>query len=479
MSTSLSKGTVSLSVATLFFFAVGYVVQILIGRFVDPVTYGSFGVVLYLLNTTEYVFAAGLSQSVSKFLAERPSAGKSIVRLSGWAQVIIALAFMILLAALAPAFGHWYNDDSITSLVWIVVLIIPFYSARSFVQGILGGQREFSAQAKVKVLIALAKFAFALAALLLGAELMGVLVAYLLAAAFGAIYGRWFVKPLQAQTHVQPKEFFVYTGSLTAFLVIFPLFINIDVFLVKGLVESDLAAGWYVSATTLARLPFYLFTGLLLTLLPSVAHLKETSREELNRVVAEVIRYALLLLFPIAAIVSVTSSTLLPLVFGAEYQGGADALRILIIGISILVLFRVFSTILLGITKPNAVIGITAAMIVLDIALNIALIPTYGIVGAATATLIASGVGLVIIAIKLWKHMSLTLSFRTIINILIATGAAGFLSSFAHTGWVFVAELVGLGIVYLAILWLLGEVQNKDLDRVARLFKRNSHEEAL
>lgn len=479
MSTSFAKGTISLSLATIFFFAIGYVTQILIGRLLSPEDFGTFGIVLYLLNTAEYIFTSGISQSTSKFLAERPNSGRALLRLTIWTQVIVGVIFMILLLALAPQFAKWYHDAGVAPLLRILVWMIPFYSARSLIQGILGGQQHFIGQSKTKIWIGVSKFVLIVLALVISRDVTSILIAYLLSALFGAVYGKGFIQPIRGDAPIPLKEFLGYTISLTAFLVVFPLFINIDVFLVRGLIQSTTETGWYVAATTMARLPFYLFTGLLLTLLPSVAHLKQTSEKELRRVVSEVIRYALVLLVPMSVLVAVTAPTLLPLLFGDEYRNGVAPLQLLVIGITLLVLFRVYSTVLLGLSNSRDVILVTFGMIVLDTVLNLLLIPRYGLLGAAGGSLIASVAGFAVIAVLMSRHLTLLLPLKSVGKIVLASLIAGGVSYFTNDGLLYVIEMLGIVGFYLLLLWVFKEIQPKDIQRFTRLLQRNEQSESL
>ena len=101
-----------------------------------------------------------------------------------------------------------------------------------------------------------------------------------------------------------------------------------------------------------------------------------------------VTRWILTLVIPVFILI-ILFSTKIMLLFGADFIQSSEALIILSIGTSIFAIFGVSSTALVvsGYQKLNLVNALTAT--ILNIWLNIILIPKYGIMGAAWATLSA------------------------------------------------------------------------------------------
>jgi stage V sporulation protein B len=308
---------------------------------------------------------------------------------------------------------------------------------------------------------------------------MMILGAYLLGSLAGAIVGWQFVKPLDRSTQVPAATFYRYALSLTIFLIVFPLFINLDVFLVKRFLPTGDEAGVYVAASTLGRMPFYLFTGLLLTLLPTVAHLKESAFDRLQQIVREVNRYTLLLLLPTVTLILATADGLMPLLFGSSYSGGGNILRLLIVGMSMLVLFRIATTVLAGITNPTKVVGMTVVMILANLGLNLLLIPSLGMLGAALASVLSSAFGLLMAIIQLRRHKLFILDWPSFRRAAIASLIAGALCLVHPSSVLLLPLLLAAGIVYLGLLFRFHEIQPKDRDRILSLLNRGQREQPV
>ena len=83
---------------------------------------------------------------------------------------------------------------------------------------------------------------------------------------------------------------------------------NIDLLFVKAMVIDNAKTGFYTSATTLARTPYFIFIALSATLLPSISKSIANNDFKLtNKYINQSLRYLLLLLIPGTLLVSATS----------------------------------------------------------------------------------------------------------------------------------------------------------------------------
>jgi stage V sporulation protein B len=211
----------------------------------------------------------------------------------------------------------------------------------------------------------------------------------------------------------------------------------------------------------------------LLTLLPTVAHLKRTAFDHLQRTIREINRYTLLLLLPMVVLICVSADSLLPLLFGHSYQDGGNALRILIVGVALLILFRIFTTVLVGVTSPTQVTVMTVTMILLDIGLNLVLIPRYGITGAALASTLSSAFGFIFAVIQLKRHRLMLIDWPSAKRSACAALIAGALVIYHPANIMLLIQLAAASFVYIGLLFLFKEIQPRDRDRIQALLKRD------
>jgi O-antigen/teichoic acid export membrane protein len=99
--------------------------------------------------------------------------------------------------------------------------------------------------------------------------------------------------------------------------------------------------------------------------------------------------YSFIFMVPAVLIAFSFSETILRLMFGEQYIGGALTMQILLISIIFLGLHSITSTILVGIGKPVISTKILLEGALINLGLNLLIIPSLGIVGAAISSLIA------------------------------------------------------------------------------------------
>jgi O-antigen/teichoic acid export membrane protein len=90
------------------------------------------------------------------------------------------------------------------------------------------------------------------------------------------------------------------------------------------------------------------------------------------------------------------------LVFGPDYRESVPALRLLALGIPLHAVNAIGGSVLQAAGRHRAMVRVVLVGLVVQIALDLALVPRYGIEGAALAMLGGSAVGTLVAAIDVW-----------------------------------------------------------------------------
>jgi O-antigen/teichoic acid export membrane protein len=143
-------------------------------------------------------------------------------------------------------------------------------------------------------------------------------------------------------------------------------------------------------ALVIAQLLTFIGTSFGYIFLPVISEVfAKKNLEVLQIILNTVSKWILAIIAPIFLFIALSSREILTLLYGAEYSSGYPVLIILAFGISIGTTFSILGNILVGSgnTKMNLMAEILAA--VTNVILNIQLIPTLGIKGAALGTSIS------------------------------------------------------------------------------------------
>lgn len=446
-----------------------------------PEDYGTFGVMLALMTTVNLILISGFPQACSKYIAEDNARLSDIVRYSRIIQVIISLVVFGIYLGLASVIADLLGDSELTPYIRISALCIPAYALFGLYEaGYLNGLRQFGKQAKASLGNSLSKVAIVFLLVFLGLGVTGAIIGYILAALVGFFVAwKYLGKPEEIHSGFDWHKLVRFGIPATLFAVIMFTLLSIDLWAVKALTVSDKDTGYYTSANTIARVPFFVFQGLVQALLPSIS--RSTSRDDSKRTrdyINRSMRYVLMLLIPGILLLSATSSDLIALAYGSEYQQGAAPLELLVLGVGLLTVFSVLTSATMGAGRTGIVLAIAMVMAVMDIALNVILIPEYGLMGAATATTITSAAGMLAICVYVRWYFGTLVRFKSVMRFcLAALPICSLLLIPLPSPLLLPLAYAGYAVLYIGILWVAKELQSEDIKTVKRLFSRGNSDE--
>ena len=122
------------------------------------------------------------------------------------------------------------------------------------------------------------------------------------------------------------------------------------------------------------------------------------------------ISYSLILVLPIALTMILIPNLILYVAYNAKYQDSANILRILALCSLISPFGTIGSSIAGGIGKPNFAFIAMFFAVIMNVCLNLILIPKFGAIGAAYATLIAMIVGGITITVLIHQMINLSIT---------------------------------------------------------------------
>ena len=131
-----------------------------------------------------------------------------------------------------------------------------------------------------------------------------------------------------------------------------------------------------------------------------------------------VYRYLFVGVLPLIGILFVFAPFLLRVFVGQEYVSGAFALQILLIGVFLFTLSVTNHSVFTAIGKPHLVTMIIFISAMVNVGLNLLLIPRFGITGAAISTSASYIVAFVISVWKMNRHLGIDVPWKQWIKLL-------------------------------------------------------------
>jgi O-antigen/teichoic acid export membrane protein len=239
------------------------------------------------------------------------------------------------------------------------------------------------------------------------------------------------------------------------------LYSNVDTIFI-GYFLNNSEVGVYRVVFQFTSLAIIASNALRSTLLPKVSRWDKVGEMKLiEKSLSRAITYSLVLALPILFGGILLGNKLLYFFYGSEFVKGYNVLIILLF-VQIANIFQYLFTMYLGgLDRPKEAFKATSISCIVNILLNITLIPVYEISGAAIATFFSLGLNAYIAKLFLSRKIQVTLELRSIYYILISCICMSIIVLFydslvdISSLWLtLVAVLIG-GIFYIIILFKL------------------------
>ncbi|MFO7872571.1 MAG: flippase [Candidatus Undinarchaeales archaeon] len=382
---------------------IAYLYRLLIARLFGPSDYGLFslGISVFAIGTT--VAKMGLPQGVARFVAfykgkkDKPRLKGTLT--SGYKLTLITGTLIgIILFILSDWLSIFvFNNPGFSSILKAFSIAIPF---NAFLIVTVGGMRGFQ-KLKYKVysydifhhsmILILILVAFWLGFGILGASI-GYALSFIFSAcvAFYLLNNKIFsVFNKKIKSKPVYKNLLNFSVPLMFASVLLSLIGKLDT-LMLGIFSTSAQVGIYNAAFPTAFLLTLVLGSTEMIFMPmSSEMLAKNLMDEIRSVFHVVTKWMFSITFPLLLLMVFFSRPLLRILFGAEYVSGAAALSILAAGYFVASAVGPTGATLQTLGKTKIFLMNNIVVLGINVALNLYLIPLYGIVGAATATAVS------------------------------------------------------------------------------------------
>lgn len=471
----MGKGTLHQMIARVAFIGSGYVINIaMVYLLGDPVLYGLLGIMVNVTNIARSLLAAGLPQATSRFIAgSDEDLTYPILRTSMKLQWIIAAGVVGVFCLGAPLWANLLNDPALVRYFWVAAPLIPLMGAFQVLQSYFNGTHRFVTQSWLNILYSVTRVVFAIALVLVGTAVYGVLIGFALSLAVSVAVSWHYVRPRTGKANPQSRALLAFAVPLMVLAVGQAFLVNLDMLQLKAYFPASANVGFYSGMASIARTPFFLFTAFSITLLPVVTSaLRTHGRERAGDAIARSSTFLLVTALPVVAIVAAVPGELLDFVFPASYTVAAGALVWATAAQTLLALVASYTAAITANGRPYVAMVVWLICIPVQLVAGVLLIPAGGMTGTAMASFAAACAGLAAAGAMTWHYFGRLLEPVPVLKALAAAVALFLLMSIPKTYPLLVlpfACLAGLA-CYAGLVLATGAVKRED---VAALFRRD------
>jgi O-antigen/teichoic acid export membrane protein len=462
------------------------VLTLYLGRVLGPDGYGVFALALSVGVIVGLAAELGIPHSVSRFLAEsRGDRGAVATLLADALRLKLATAAAVtgVLFAAAGPIASLYDEPALAwplrgiAMSLFAESILTLYAASFIALG------RIAVNVRLVFFESLVETAASIALVAAGAGAVGATFGRAIGYLFGAALAVGVVVRLLGPGAVRPfargsghtREIVRYALPLSVTNAAYTLYAQIDVIIIGALLDTT-AVGLFSAPLRLSVPLAYLGQSLANSVSPRQA---KGARESGVAALQTSLRWLIVFQALLVAPVIVWAGPIVGLLLGSQYRGSVDVLRVLSLFIYLDGLSRLISTTVNYLGRAARRIPIVLAALALNTAIDLALLPRIGVVGAAIGTGVAYS--LYVPAHFRICVQELDLDLRalaaTLVRALAAAALMGLVLFAVGTRTLSLAEWLlgaaGGGLAFCAGLVLTGEVTPTELRHGRRVVRAN------
>lgn len=416
---SIGKGTMIYLVGTMVSMLFGFVSRTIIARYGAEAQYGIYSLSLAIINIGVLLSCLGLIEGTTRYVAYFRGKGEGDKAvLSGAISIntviITGLAFCLILFFLSEVIAlKVFHDPALAFPLKIMSFCIPLISNLNIIISIFRGfgstrEKVYFQDISINVL-----FCIILSLVLfLRVDFDWVYYAYLIAVIITTITliiytGKTIPSVFSLKFKIDPlfKELLLFSLSLLVVSMLQMVLNYSDTFLLGYFKDAGIV-GLYNAAFPVSQLILIPFSALNFNYAPKIAELyAQNMTKELGQYYVTITRWMCFTSFPMVLFIICFPAHILTAIWGSNYASADLALQILAVGVFFANLLGPNGTTLMIIGKTRFLAWASLSTVILNIILDVVLIPPFGIVGASIGTTIAMIVHCVIRHIKLHSYI--------------------------------------------------------------------------
>ncbi|HEX9886975.1 MAG TPA: oligosaccharide flippase family protein [Longimicrobiales bacterium] len=353
----------------------------------DPDEFGVLALAITMVTWLQWTLTSPLNRSAVKLVSEadqRDAAIRTVVL----AYTLLGVAGAALVVVAGGPIASFLGEPAIAPYVRLLALEMFFACLTVAYRSGLVGSGQFGYRAGGSALRWTVRMVLIVALVEAGLGLYGVIL--------GGV-GSWMAELAYARRRIRLSPFrgprmsfrpLVAVAGPLVFIAFATRFVeSADLFFLQALSRDTAEAGYYGAARSLALVPAFLSAAAAMPILATLGHMTREGDHEAARALGRTSIRTLLILAPLAAVASGSTGEIVGLIMGPEFGPAATPMSLLLpsavamlgVKLSVLVLTaadRYRLTMLVGGLLPPAAVGA-----------YLLLVPRYGGVGAAGATL--------------------------------------------------------------------------------------------
>ena len=400
---SIFANVSALAIGQIVSMALGFITHAVLARAVGPSDYGVLGFAIAVLSYFGIAASLGTDTWAGREIASHRSATRQILDATLSLRLLLALVSSLGVIVFVMA----YHPDPLTTAM-ILIQAVSLFTAAVTLDFAFQGIERLDAVARRQSLSSFIALAGVTSALALGGSIVAASTMLQVAAAISALVMLWeFCRiagypRLSREVTAEWRRILRESAPLAITVVVITIYLYIDIVML-GFLRPGVEVGHYVASTRILTIGLVAASILRTAVSPVLTRLESSPVER-----SEVGSHHARIVTAFGGLAAVGGFVLAPeileIVFGPQFREAAGTLRILMFSLMFMNIVEVYHTQLVAWRMQTQQMWIMIAGALFNVALNLALIPRYGMEGAALATLASTFLILILAAFVLHRN---------------------------------------------------------------------------
>lgn len=421
----LMKGGLGTLAGTIAGTLMSFGTKVIITQFSSPSVFGIFSLFFGIVSIIYMLSTFGLSVGITRYIAFYSDKDDN----TAVSNMVYSVMRMGILLGVVICVIAVYSADFIVKnifpeishlgfLLKVVFITVPFFSLLDFSVGVARGFKDV--KPKVFLLDIVKNLLFILLLIIsipISFSITSITYSYAISVIVPGLlsyvyisnkYGvNFFRRPEGRGITASKMEFFLSSLPLTVMPLMWLVLGTMDTVMI-GYFKTSEDVGIYNAAASLARFFNILISPITFIFLPvATQYMANSSVGELSSIYKVTTKWIFSISLPFFFLLIFSPDMLLVTLYGADYAQGALCLRIVVLGYLSSLILGINNVVLTASGKYAVQMWLSITTILINLILNIILIPKYGASGAAAATAISYTSFNVLAAIVLYRDSSI------------------------------------------------------------------------
>ena len=385
------KNTGWMFLGQFFYLFLSFFIGAWIARYLGPEKYGIVSYVVAFVGLFAFASSLGVDGVIQRELVSKPEKKNELLGTGFRLKLIGAIAafFLVVLASVI------FASDNILVQVLIIVFSLNFFlQAPSIISNFFYAQVKAKKPIQAQIFTTLISSVLKIALILFGGGIIWLIVIYILDVIWTSLFLVYLYKregyKISAWKYDKMVAKFLWKDSWPLMLsaAAATIYLRIDQVMV-GQILGEMAVGIYAAGVKMTEIFYFIPVIIASSLFPAIVNARKTNINiYLSRLKNLYLLLGVLALL-IAIPISIFSELIVNLVFGPDYLASASILRLYVWSSIGFFIASGIGNKLMAENRTQAIFGVNLASMIINIVLNLYLIPMLGLIGAALATLLS------------------------------------------------------------------------------------------